>query len=409
MKSLLFAVGVLVVFAGGLLAQSTIIKLPTTNNSSSLVVTDNLDVVLLKIFGSGGFYIPGNYPPSALPVTGTGARLTWDPSFAAFRAGVVDASQWDAANTGTGSIAIGHNTTASGAYSMAMGDNTTASGSRTTAMGSGTTASAGYSTAIGYNASANGPYSISMGSNTTTNGDAATAMGYSTTAGGLASIAMGYHTTANGFYTTAIGSYVSTNGYNGSCVIGDASTNSTVTNSSAYNEMTMRFDGGYRLFSDSGLTTGVHMDAGVSGWTNICDRNKKQSFRPIDGEELLKKIRTIPITEWSYKGSDLSIRYIGPMAQDFYSAFHLGGKDSLGINSISIDGVNMAGIQALEKRTAELQLATAELEKRTNELQKTHERISALETSLNKLSAIVQTLVDEKKNVSMNVVERKEQ
>jgi regulator of replication initiation timing len=40
------------------------------------------------------------------------------------------------------------------------------------------------------------------------------------------------------------------------------------------------------------------------------------------------------------------------MAQDFYAAFQLNGTDSLGINSISIDGVNMAGVQALEKRTS---------------------------------------------------------
>jgi hypothetical protein len=219
-------------------------------------------------------------------------------------------------------------------------------------------------------------------------------MGDSTTASGDYSTAMGCFITASGNYSTAIGVDVSTNSKAGSCIIGDVST-LTVANSSLDNQMTMRFNGGYILYSNAGLTTGVHMNAGVSGWTNICDRNKKQSFRPVDGEELLKKIRTIPITEWSYKGADPSIRYIGPMAQDFYAAFHLGGKDSLGINSISIDGVNMAAIQALEKRTSELQ--------------KAQEKISALETSLNKLSAVVQTLVDEKKNVSMNVVDRKEQ
>ncbi len=73
------------------------------------------------------------------------------------------------------------------------------------------------------------------------------------------------------------------------------------------------------------------------------------------------KIRTLPITEWNYKGTDASIKYIGPVAQDFYSAFHLGGNDSLGINSLCIDGVNIAAIKALEKRTSEFNAALTDL------------------------------------------------
>lgn len=66
------------------------------------------------------------------------------------------------------------------------------------------------------------------------------------------------------------------------------------------------------------------------------------------------------------------------MAQDFWQAFHLGGTDSLGINSISIDGVNMAAIQALEKRTAKLNEMTAELNEKTAELQQKTDEIALL-------------------------------
>jgi trimeric autotransporter adhesin len=374
MKSQLFTFVMVVVFTGALFAQSTTIKLPTADNTSSFVVTDNNNTVLSKIYGNGEFYMLGNYngAPLSSPL-GSGPRLTWDPYNAAFRAGSANGPQWDAANIGDHSTAMGYNTKASGVYSTAMGVGTTASGNASTAIGTGTTAS--------------GTYSVAMGSSTTASGGNSTAMGYSTTASGLSS--------------TAMGVYVSTNGYTGSCIIGDAST-ATVTSSSVDNQMDMRFDGGYILWTKGDLSTGVYMHNGASGWSTFCDRNKKHNFRAVDGEELLRKIRTLPITEWSYKGTDPSVRYIGPMAQDFYAAFHLGGTDSLGINSISIDGVNMAAIQALEKRTGELQKATAkiaELEKQTGDLQ----------TSLNKLSAVVQTLVDEKKNVSMNVAEKKEQ
>jgi hypothetical protein len=79
MKSLLFTVVMLVFFVGALFAQSTTIKLPTADNNSSFVVTDNADAILLKTFGFGGFYILGNFSGAALPVSGAGMRLMWDP------------------------------------------------------------------------------------------------------------------------------------------------------------------------------------------------------------------------------------------------------------------------------------------------------------------------------------------
>ncbi len=105
----------------------------------------------------------------------------------------------------------------------------------------------------------------------------------------------------------------------------------------------------------SAFTTGVTMAAGVSGWTHICDRNLKEHIAGVDGEKLLAGLRQLPISEWSYRNADPGVRYIGPMAQDFHAAFHLGGSDSLGIHSIIADGVNMAAAKALEKRTRELQ------------------------------------------------------
>lgn len=62
------------------------------------------------------------------------------------------------------------------------------------------------------------------------------------------------------------------------------------------------------------------MRHGMSGWSNYCDRNKKENFRQLDGEQILQKIHDIPVTEWNYKGIP-EIKYVGPMAQDFYAAF----------------------------------------------------------------------------------------
>jgi hypothetical protein len=184
-----------------------------------------------------------------------------------------------------------------------------------------------------------------------------------------------------------MGNYVSTNNNQGAFIIGDYSTGTTITNSDTLNRMTMRFAGGYKLFTNSGCTLGAYLPRNATAWTVLCDRNRKENFRSIDGEQILEKIRTMPITEWNYKGTDPAVKYIGPVAQDFYAAFHLGGTDSLGINTLCIDGVNIAAIQALEKRTAELQRANekiASIEKNNSEMQKRIEKLENIIASMTK-------------------------
>ncbi|MEK7257669.1 MAG: hypothetical protein AAB316_23130, partial [Bacteroidota bacterium] len=63
------------------------------------------------------------------PVSGAGTRLMWIPAKKAFRAGEVTGSQWDDANIGFGSVALGRLGTASGQdASIAGGYSNTASG-----------------------------------------------------------------------------------------------------------------------------------------------------------------------------------------------------------------------------------------------------------------------------------------
>jgi len=83
----------------------------------------------------GGFFVGGT-TGAAIPATGAGARLMWHPGKSAFRAGTVSGSQWDDANIGQLSMALGFNTSASGPGSTAMGVGTEASGANSTAMGS---------------------------------------------------------------------------------------------------------------------------------------------------------------------------------------------------------------------------------------------------------------------------------
>ncbi len=275
------------------------------------------------------------------------------------------------------SIAMGNTCRSSGEASIATGYKSWATGNYSSSSGYKCEATGVGSTASGYLNIASGAYSTAFGQSATASGYHSFALGYSSVASGSTGTAIGFSTTASGEKSTAIGSYVSTNGKLGSFIIGDASTTSLWT-SALPNQMKMRFAGGYQFYTNSTATTGVYMNGNTSGWINFSDRNMKEHFTPVAGEWLLAKIRNLPVTEWNYKNSDPSVRYIGPMAQDFWQAFHLGGTDSLGINSIAIDGVNLAAIKALEERTSELQAANDRLEQETRELRTATEQLKEL-------------------------------
>ena len=54
--------------------------------------------------------------------------------------------------------------------------------------------------------------------------------------------------------------------------------------------------------------------------------------------DLLSRVARLPISKWSYKVEDGSVRHIGPMAQDFAAAFGL-GSDDRSIGTVDADGV----------------------------------------------------------------------
>lgn len=281
----------------------------------------------LEIGGTDGLLVTGQMGEGTALNLGAGARMHWYPKKAAFRAGLAETTYWNDANIGD--------------YSIAMGNKPRASGSGSTAIGA-------------YN-KATGDYSLALGNSANAYGERAIAIGVLANASGDFSMALGYD--------------IDTYGMEGAVVIGDHAYTSNARASQA-NQLTMRFTGGYRLWSDiTDSTAGVYMRGSTSGWTNYCDRNLKTNFKKLDNEIILSKIDKMPVTEWNYKGND-TVKYIGPVAQDFYAAFQLGGTDSLGINSICIDGVNMAGVKGLIERTNKMKDTIALLKQSIEELKK---------------------------------------
>jgi hypothetical protein len=167
----------------------------------------------------------------------------------------------------------------------------------------------------------------------------------------VGAVALGYRSTANANYSVAIGQRASTNGFTGAIVLSDQSSSDSVL-ASASNQFSLRAAGGVRLFTNALKTTGVSLSAGGSSWIVISDVNRKEGFRAVDGEDLLLRLRGVPVTTWRYRDeADRSTLHMGPMAQDWHRAFGFTSDDRT-INMSDLDGVNLAGVQALERRTA---------------------------------------------------------
>ena len=101
------------------------------------------------------------------------------------------------------------------------------------------------------------------------------------------------------------------------------------------------------------MSSGAYVSAG-GVWTNASDRNLKENFATISPASILEKIDQLPVTEWDYKTEGPGVNHIGPVAQDFWAAFHL-GNSSISISTIDPAGVALLGIQALDQKLEALQ------------------------------------------------------
>jgi hypothetical protein len=156
---------------------------------------------------------------------------------------------------------------------------------------------------------------------------------------------------------TLAGGYNAATPYRGSFVWSDDVPGSATLADTAANQFVARASGGVTLYTDQTKTGGVTLASGAGTWASLSDRNAKNEIAPIDGGAVLAKLSTIPVDAWSYK-FESGVRHMGPMAQDFYSAFRL-GVDDRHITSIDEGGVAIAALKGLyaHARTKEKQIA----------------------------------------------------
>jgi hypothetical protein len=112
----------------------------------------------------------------------------------------------------------------------------------------------------------------------------------------------------------------------------------------------------------------VSVIEGQVPYTFTSDKNQKENFQPVAGEEILRKLGDMNITSWNYIGHDPQrLRHYGPVAQEFFAAFGHDGVGTIGspttINSGDLEGVLMIAVQALEKQNTELRSRIEALER----------------------------------------------
>lgn len=146
-----------------------------------------------KLMSDGDLLLTGTYTGTAsVPATGAGTRMFFDTQKGAFRAGTVDGTQWDDANIGDYSVAMGRNAIAKNCNgSVALGDSVTASDCGAVALGAGNNATGGWTFATGYGASAQSEYASAIGYGVTAVGTSAHVLGRQLVASGVSSYAIG--------------------------------------------------------------------------------------------------------------------------------------------------------------------------------------------------------------------------
>ena len=332
-----------------------------------------------RVDSAGGVVAIGRIGYGIIPVSGAGVRLMWHPFKGAMRVGAASAAgEFDDVNIGFHSFAGGNRTIANDWASFAFGDQVTVTGASATGFGG--------------NSTVDGNFGFSAGSQNNCTGFVCTSIGFMANANGQGAFALGYRTTADADYSYALGRMASTNGHTGAFVWGDASINDSV-QASANNQFTVRARGGIRLRTSTATSSAVGANAntgcdipGNSGSMSCASsRTLKANFLNVDGDDLLARIRRTPVSTWSYIGEDGNVRHMGPVAEDFHAAFGL-GTNATTIGHLDIDGVNFAGVKALEARTTELQRQVAERDRANAELAT---RVTELEARLARMEALL--------------------
>ena len=112
----------------------------------------------------------------------------------------------------------------------------------------------------------------------------------------------------------------------------------------------------------------------------------------MEVNEILAGVSRLPVSRWRFtEGPDRE--HIGPMAEDFQEVFGIG--DGTHISVTDAQGIALAAIQGLHEQNRELK----------DRIDSKDGKISTLETELNDLKVLVQTLVAKDKVAAVGTMQ----
>ena len=133
-------------------------------------------------------------------------------------------------------------------------------------------------------------------------------------------------------------------------------------------------------------TNKLHVAGGVSAtaFVSTSDRAAKENFKPISPRSILAKVADLPISTWTFKEMKDG-EHLGPVAQDFYASFGLGGSERT-ITTTDEGGVALAAIQGLNQKVDE----------KDGEIQNLKRQNQSLEARVSQMEALLQQLTQAK-------------
>lgn len=365
MAAFLYRLGFQNAFLQGGNAFGATAVLGTTDFQTLSVRVGNVDALKIEPTGFAPNMVVGNnscITPGIdkVPTIGAGVRG------AVIAGGGSPNAQVNGCGAGDFHKVYDHNGTIAGGFGNTAGSNNGADDAAMAAVGGGVFNSAtayAAGVAAGDGNQATGQYAFVGGGTANVAGGTAAAIpgGSSNTAGGAASLAAGFRAKALG---------------DGSMAFAD-STQADLTVMAA-NAFVVGFAGGIGMYTSKAQTTGCSLPAGGGTWNCSSSQTEKHDVAPVDTDEMLERVVTLPISTWRYRTESSGAVHVGPMAQDFHAAFGLGDSDrSIGL--LDASGVALASIQGLNRK-----LEAALDAKRT--------KIAALEAELAELRRAVEGL-----------------
>jgi FtsZ-binding cell division protein ZapB len=221
---------------------------------------------------------------------------------------------------------------------------------------------------------ASGNYStVSGGYSNTASGDVSTVSGgnENTASGHYSIVSGGYSNTANGNYNFVFGYHVNPT------VIEDYRVyffDALVPGMLAINREDA--DHPIHVGTDGSNGNGAHLTAGGT-WTNGSSITFKDRFADLNDDFVINSIMKLPVKSWHYKGTNEM--HIGPFAEDFYTIFGTGDRNSSDIgrylSTIDVAGVSLRGVQILVEKVQLIQNDNDNLKNQNDELKRENQEL----------------------------------